>query len=77
MARDMAKKAVSDLRSQQKHYKQLTMKIRRDSGVFDALEARAAATGEATATFAQRVLREALIRDGYLSPQEDTDTPEE
>lgn len=67
MARDMAKKAVSDLRSQQKHYKQVTMKIRRDSGIIEALEDCEGKTGVAAATYAQAALREALIRDGYLS----------
>ena len=66
MGRDMAKKAVTDLKSQQKIYKQLTMKIRRDSGIFEALYENEKKTGVAPATYAQQVLRKQLIADGYL-----------
>ncbi|MBQ4075582.1 MAG: hypothetical protein IJD39_10330 [Clostridia bacterium] len=72
MARDMAKKAVSDLKSQQKHYKQVTMKIRKDSGIIEALEENYQKTGVAPATYAQAALREKLIRDGYLSAEPQT-----
>ena len=65
MARDMKKKAVADLKSQQKHYKQITMKIRRESGIIEALEVVENTIGIAPATYAQNALREKLIRDGY------------
>lgn len=74
MGRDMAKKAITDLRSQQKVYKQLNMKIRKDSGIFEALYENEKKTGIAPATYAQRALREKLIADGYLSPSNE---PEE
>ena len=74
MARDRATKAAADLKSQQKHYKQVTMKIRRDSGIIEALNTCENATGEAPATYAQRVLREALIRDGYLTETQESET---
>ena len=73
MGRDMAKKAVTDLKSQQKIYKQLTMKIRRDSGIFEALYENEKKTGVAPATYAQQVLRKQLIADGYLSPSTETE----
>ena len=73
MGRDMAKKTITDLKSQQKIYKQLTMKIRRDSGIFEALYENEKKTGVAPATYAQRVLRKQLIADGYLSPSAETE----
>lgn len=73
MGRDMAKKAITDLKSQQKVYKQLNMKIRKDSGIFEALYENEKRTGIAPATYAQRALREKLIADGYLSPSDETE----
>ena len=73
MGRDMAKKAITDLKSQQKVYKQLNMKIRKDSGIFEALYENEKKTGVAPATYAQRALREKLIADGYLSPSDETE----
>ena len=66
MARDMVKKAINDLKSQQKNYKQVTMKIRRDSGIYEALQECEKKTGVAPATYAQRALVECLRRDGFL-----------
>lgn len=65
MARDMAKKAISDLRSQQKHYKVFGMKIRRDSGILEAMDENYKRTGIAPSTYARIALCEKLIRDGY------------
>lgn len=67
MARDMAKKTAADLRSQQKVYKQVTMKIRRDSGIYEAMLECEKQTGIAPATYAQAALVEKLRKDGYLT----------
>lgn len=69
MARDMKKKAASDLRSQQKVYKQVTMKIRKDSGIYEALKKYEEDTGIAPATYAQNALIEKLKHDGYLESE--------
>ena len=66
MARDMAKKSITDLKSQQKIYKQLTMKIRKDSGIFEALLQCEKNTGIAPATYAQKAVVKQLRADGYL-----------
>lgn len=70
MARDMAKKAAADLKSQQKVYKQVTMKIRKDSGIYEALQECEKQTGVAPATYAQLAVVEKLRRDGFLQKAE-------
>ena len=70
MGRDMAKKAAADLKSQQKVYKQVTMKIRKDSGIYEAMKKCEEETGIAPATYAQNALVERLTRDGYLNLKE-------
>lgn len=62
VARDKKKKAAAELKSQQKIYKLLTLKVRRDSGIWEALEK----CGIPAATYAQSALREKLICDGFL-----------
>lgn len=66
MTRDMQKKYASDLKSQQKIYKQITMKIRKDSGILEAVSECEEKTGIAPSTYAQNALIEKLRRDGYL-----------
>ena len=70
MARDMAKKMIADLRSQQKIYKQVTMKIRKDSGIYEALLQCEKMTGVAPATYAQKAVIKQLRADGYLKSGE-------
>lgn len=73
MGRDMAKKAATDWKSQQKIYKTLLMKIRKDSGIFEALYKNQEITGVAPTTYAQAALVAALRKDGYL-PEESQET---
>lgn len=66
---DLSRRSAIALKSQQKIYKQLTMKIRKDSGIFEALYQHQDATGIAPATYAQAALVAALRKDGYLPEQ--------
>lgn len=70
MVRDMAKKTISDLRYQYKTYRMLGVKVRLDSGIWEALAECQKQTGLAPATYAQAALREKLIVDGYLPTPE-------
>lgn len=69
MARDMKKKMESDKASINRIYHQLGLKIRKDSGIFEALEAMTESTGMAKGTYINAKVREALIRDGYLKEE--------
>ena len=69
MTRDKAKKTISDLRYQYKTYRMLGVKIRFDSGIWEALEKCQKNTGLAAATYAQLALRKQLIADGYLTEE--------
>lgn len=55
----------------------ITIRLMNSSGMPDALREVESVSGKTRGSYIIAALREALIRDGYLSPQEDTDTPEE
>ena len=68
MARDMAKKNVADYRWTVENCTRITMKIRNDSGIPEAVE-RVKATGQSANAYAIAALRKQLIADGYLSSE--------
>ena len=72
MGRDMAKKNVADYRWTVENCTRITMKIRNDSGIPEAVE-RVKATGQSANAYAIAALRKQLIADGYLSPSTETE----
>ncbi|MBQ4075048.1 MAG: hypothetical protein IJD39_07595 [Clostridia bacterium] len=68
MARDMAKKNVSDYRWTRDNCTRITAKIRNDSGIPEAVD-RVKQSGKSANSYIIQALREKLIRDGYLSPE--------
>ncbi len=68
LARDMAKKNVADYRWTVENCTRITMKIRNDSGIPEAVE-RVKATGQSANAYAIAALRKQLIADGYLSSE--------
>lgn len=69
MARDMKKKAEKDKESVNRIYYQRGLKIRKDSGIPEALERMSSETGIGMSTYIIACIREALIRDGYLKEE--------
>lgn len=69
MARDMKKKAESDRLTHNRIYSQRGIKIRKDSGIPDALELMSEQTGMPVNSYIIACIREALIRDGYLKEE--------
>lgn len=70
MGRDMAKKAVTDRASHKKIYYERGIKIRKDSGVPEALEDMTNRSGIPVSKYIIQALTEKLIRDGYLQEQQ-------
>lgn len=67
MARDMAKKAVADMRFEAKTYDRFSVKVRKESGVQEALELASVGLGISKNAYVVAAVQEKLIRDGYLS----------
>lgn len=70
MGRDMAKKAVVDKASRKKVYFDKSIKIRRDSGIIEALDTMMDNSGISSSKYIVQALTEKLIRDGYLQEQQ-------
>ena len=69
MARDMAKKYVSDMESRKRIYTERSIRFRNDSGIKEALDEMSGKTGQSVASFIVDAVREKLIADGYLSSE--------
>lgn len=68
MVRDMAKKNVADYRWTRENCSRITMKIRNDSGIPEAIE-KMKANGISANAYAIAALRKQLIADGYLAEE--------
>ena len=69
VARDMAKKYAADTISQAKLYDRFSVKVRKDSGIFDAMNAAANKTGISKNNYVVQAVVRQLIADGYLSSE--------
>ena len=63
----MKKKAIADRESVHRIYYQRGIKIRKDSGIPDALEQMSAKTGVGVSTYIIIAIKEKLINDGYMN----------
>jgi len=63
------KRQGEELKDRQNMYKQITMKVRTDSELYQAMVLCQKITGFPLATYAQLALAEKLKRDGYLAEQ--------
>lgn len=59
-------KAQYDAQFHKNTYRPILMRVRNDSGIWEALFKMQDRTGIAPATYAQNALREKLIKEGYL-----------
>lgn len=73
MARDMAKKAVADMRFEAKTYDRFSVKVRKESGIQEALESASTKAGISKNAYVVAAVQEKLIRDGYLSEETEQD----
>lgn len=69
MGRDMAKKNIADYRWAKENTTRVTIKIRNDSGIPDAIE-KMQENGCTKNKYIIQALTEKLIRDGYLQEQQ-------
>lgn len=69
MGRDMAKKNIADYRWTKENTTRVTIKIRNDSGIPDAIE-KMQENGYTKNSYIIQALTEKLIRDGYLQEQQ-------
>lgn len=65
MALDLARKSARDYAHEKENYMRVNLKIRNDSGVPEAIE-KLRADGISANSYILNVLRNQLIRDGYL-----------
>ena len=68
MARDMAKKYITDRKWAKENTFTLCLRVRNDSGIPNAI-GRVKSDGISANSYAIQALREKLIRDGYLSAE--------
>ena len=69
MARDMAKKYAADYRWAKENTYRISLTILKNSDTSRAIE-KVQKDGHVRATYAMTALREKLIRDGYLQPED-------
>lgn len=65
MARDMAKKYEADKRSQAKHYDRFSVKVRKDSGLMEKMNAAANKAGVSKNKYVVDAVVAKLRADGY------------
>lgn len=66
MARDMAKKAITDRAFEVKTYDRFSVKIRKDSGLLDALEKMSDKAGISKNAYVIAAVCEKLAKDGFV-----------
>lgn len=69
--RDMAKKQVSDYRWAKNNCSRITIKVRNDSGIPEAMGKMSSSSGKSNNAYIIEALTEKLRRDGYLPEQEE------
>jgi len=72
MGRDKAKQYASNRAYDKRTFHERSLRIRKDSGIVEALEAMTSLTGVSASKYMLNSITNSLLKDGYLKPLDET-----